>query len=134
MISLSTEHNAVYGLEDVVLILLYMCKNGSTVSKAVTELCTMFGDDKNVRIPTFRWLLEMISAIDPAGWVALCRHMLKSTIRKGSGLENKTGPILTIDKYLIPFTGADMHHDSFVIRGRPKGGDAQVAGKESRRV
>ena len=34
---LSTEHNAVYGLEDVVLALLYMCKNGATANRAVTE-------------------------------------------------------------------------------------------------
>ena len=49
---LSTEHNAVYGLEDAVLVLLYMCKNGTTANRAVTELSIMFRDDKNVSIPT----------------------------------------------------------------------------------
>ena len=62
---LSTEHNAVYGLEDVVLVLLYMCKNGATANRAVTELSITFRDDKSVRIPTSQWLLGMISAIDP---------------------------------------------------------------------
>ena len=51
--------------------------------------------------------------------------MLKSTIRKGSGLEKKTGHMLAIDKDLIPFTGADRHNDSFVISGRPKGGTSR---------
>ena len=87
----STEHNAMYSLEDIVLVLLYMCKNGSTASRAVTELCIMFRDDKNVRIPTSQWLFGMISAIDPDKMDALCRDMLKSTIKKGSGLEKKTG-------------------------------------------
>ena len=35
---LSTGHNAVYGLEYVVLVLLYMCKNGATANRAVTEM------------------------------------------------------------------------------------------------
>ena len=33
--------------------------------------------------------------------------------------------MLTIDKHLIPFTGADRHNDNFVISGRPKGGTSQ---------
>ena len=61
----STGHNAVYGLEDVVLVLLHMCKNGATANRAVTELSITFRDDKNVSIPTSQWLLGMISAIDP---------------------------------------------------------------------
>ena len=67
----------------------------------------------------------MIGAIGPDKMDALCRRMLKSTIRKGSGLEKKTGHILAIDKHLIPFTGADRHNDSFVISGRPKGGTSR---------
>ncbi len=43
---LSTEHNAVYGLEDVVMVLLCICKNGSTASKAMTELSITFRDDR----------------------------------------------------------------------------------------
>ena len=49
--------------------------------------------------------------------------MLKSTIKKGSGLERKTGHMLAIDKHLIPFTGADRHNDRLVISGKPKGGN-----------
>ena len=49
---LSTEHNAVYGLEDAVLVLLYMCKNGATANRAVADLSITFGDDKSTRIPT----------------------------------------------------------------------------------
>ena len=124
-IPLSTEHNAVYGLEDVVLVLLYMCKNGATANRAVTELSITLRDDKNVRIPTSQWLLGMISAIDPDKMNALCRRMLKSTIENGSGLERKTGHMLAIDKHLIPFTGADKHNDNFVISGKPKGGTSQ---------
>ena len=37
-IPLSTEHNAVYSIEDAVLVLLHMCKNGATANRAVTEL------------------------------------------------------------------------------------------------
>ena len=48
--------------------------------------------------------------------------MLKSTIKKGSGLERKTGHMLAIDRHLIPFTGEDRHNDNFVNSGRPKGG------------
>ena len=121
----STEHNAVYGLEDVVLVLLYMCKNGATANRAVTELSITLRDDRNVSIPTSQWLLGMINAIDPDKMDALCRRMLKSTIKKGSGLERKTGHMLAIDKHLIPFTGADRHNDSFVISGRPKGETSQ---------
>ena len=29
--------------------------------------------------------------------------------------------MLTIDKHLIPFTGADIHHDNFVISDKSKG-------------
>ena len=121
----STEHNAVYGLEDVVLVLLHMCKNGATANRAVTELSITLKDDKNVRIPTSQWLLGMISAIDPDKMDALCRRMLESTIKDGSGLEKKTGHMLAIDKHLIPFTGADRHNDNFVIGGKPKGGTSQ---------
>ena len=103
----STEHNAVYGLEAVALVLLHMCKNGATANRAVTELSITFRDDKNVSIPTSQWLLGMISAIDPDKMDALCRRVLKSTIKRGSGLEKKTCQMLAIDKHLIPFTGAD---------------------------
>ena len=51
--------------------------------------------------------------------------MLKSTIKKGSCLERKTGYMLAIDKHLIQFTGADRHNDNFVISGRPKGGTSR---------
>ena len=80
---MSTGHNAVYGLEDVVLVLLYMCKNEATASRAVTELSITLRDDKNVSILTAQWLLGMISAIDPDKMDALCRRMLTSTIKKG---------------------------------------------------
>ena len=79
-----------------------MCKNGATANRAVTELCIMFRDDRNVSIPTSQWLLGMISAIDPDKMDALCRRMLESTIKKGSGLEKKTGRMSAIDKHLIP--------------------------------
>ena len=62
---LSTGHNAVYGIEYVVLVLPYMCKNGAAANRAVTELSTTLRDDKNVSIPTSQWLLGMPSAIDP---------------------------------------------------------------------
>ena len=101
---LSTEHNAVYGLEDAVLVLLYMCKNGATASRAVTELSITFRDDQNVSIPTAQWLLGMIGAMDPDKMDILCMHMLKSTIKKGFGFEKKTGHMMAIDKHLIPFT------------------------------
>ena len=61
----STNYNALYDLEDVVLVLLYMCKTGSTANKAVADLSITFGDDKSIRIPTSQWLLGMINAIDP---------------------------------------------------------------------
>ena len=33
--------------------------------------------------------------------------------------------MLTVDKHLIPLTGADRHNDIFVISGKPKGGRYQ---------
>ena len=122
---LSTEHNAVYGLEDTVLVLLYMCKNGTTANRAVTELGITLRDGRNVGILTAQWLLGMINAIDPDKMDVLCRRMLKSTIKDGSGLERKTGHMLAIDKHLIPFTGADRHNGRLVISGRPKGGTSR---------
>ena len=122
---LSTEHNAVYGLEDVVLVLLYMCKNGATANKAVADLSVMLKDDRNVSIPTSQWLLGMISAIDSDRMDALCRRMLNNTVKNGLGLEKKTGHILAIDKHLIPFTGTDRHNDSLVVSGKPKGGTSR---------
>ena len=65
MLPFSTEHNAMYSLEDVVLILVHMCKNVATANMAVTDLSITFRDDRNVRIPTSQWLLGMISVIDP---------------------------------------------------------------------
>ena len=121
----STEHNAMYSLEDIVLVLLYMCKNGSTASRAVTELGITFKDDRNVSIPTAQWLLGMIGAMDPDKMDALCRRMLKSTIKDGSGLERNTGHMLAIDKHLIPFTGANRHNDRLVISGKPKSGTSR---------
>ena len=121
----STEHNAMYGLDDVVLVLLYMYKNGATANRAVTKLFIMFRDNKNVSIPTSQWLLGMISAIDPYKMDALCRRMLESTIKDRSGLEKKTGHMLAIDKHLISFTGEDRHNGNFVISGKPKGGTSQ---------
>ena len=122
---LSTGHNTVYGLDDVVLVLLYMCKNWATANRAVTELSIMFRDDRNVSIQIAQWLLGMISAIDPNKMDTICGRMLKSTIKDGSGLERKTGHMLAIDKHLIPFTGADRHNDRLVISGRPKGGTSR---------
>ena len=122
---LSTEHNAVYGLEDAVLVLLYMCKNGTTANRAVTELGITFRDDRNVSILTAQWLLGIIGAMDPDKMDVLCRRMLKSTIKDGSGLERKTGHMLAMDKHLIPFAGADRHNDRLVISGRPKGGTSR---------
>ena len=61
----STEHSAVYGLDDAVLVLLYMCKNGATANRAVTELGITFRDDRNVSIPTAQWLLGTIGSMDP---------------------------------------------------------------------
>ena len=64
-LSLSAGHNAVYGLEGVVLVLLHMCKKGATANRAVTELGITFRDDRSVSIPTAQWLLGMIGAMDP---------------------------------------------------------------------
>ena len=64
-ISLSTEYDAVCGFEDVVLVLLYMCKNWTAANRTVTELSIIFRSDRNANIPTSQWLLWMISAIDP---------------------------------------------------------------------
>ena len=122
---LSTEHNAVYGFEDAVLVLLYMCKNGTAANRAVTELGITFRDDRNVSIQTARWLLGMIGAMDSDKMDALCRRMLKSTIKNESNLEMKTGHMLAIDKHLISLTGADRHNDRLVISGRPKGGTSR---------
>ncbi len=126
-IPLSTRHNAMYSLEDVVLVLLYMCNNGATVNRAVAELAITSRDDKNTSIPTSQWLLSMIGAIDYDKMNALCMRMLKSTFKNGFGLEEKkkTGHMSTIDKHLIPFTGTDRHNDNFVIGGKPKGGTSQ---------
>ena len=78
---LSTGYNAVYGLEDVVLVLPHMCKNGTTANRAVTELFLTFRDDRNVSIPTVQWLLGMIGAIDSNKMDTLCRRMLR--VRSG---------------------------------------------------
>ena len=59
----STEHNAMYGLEDVVLVLLYMCKNGATANRAVTELSIMFRDDKNDSPETAHSLFDIVNII-----------------------------------------------------------------------
>ena len=91
----------------------------------MADLSITFGDDKSIRIPTSQWLLGVINAIDPDKMDALCRRMLESTIKEGSGLERKTGHMLAIDKHLIPFTGGDRHNDNFVISGKPKGGTSQ---------
>ena len=61
----STGHNTMYGLEDLGMVLLYMCKNGATANRAVADLSITFGDDKSIRIPTSQWLLGVINAIDP---------------------------------------------------------------------
>lgn len=121
----STQHNAMYGLDDVVLVLLHMCKNGATANRATTELSVMFRDDKNVRIPTSQWLLKMINAIGSDKMNALCRRMLEITIKSEFKLEKKTGQMLAVDKHLIPFTGANKHNHDFVIGGKPKGGTSR---------
>ena len=121
----STNYNALYDLEDAALVLLHMCKTGSTANKAVADLSVMLKDDKNVCIPTAQWLFGMISAIDSDRMNTLCRRMLNNTVKNGLGLEKKTGHILAIDKHLIPFTGKDRHNDNFVISGKPKGGTSQ---------
>ena len=93
-------------------------RTGPPPTGAVTEMSIMFRDDENVSIPTAQWLLGMISTINPDKMDVMCRRMLKSTIKDGSGLERKTGHMLAIDKHLIPFTGADRHNDSLVISGK----------------
>ena len=60
----STGHNAVYGLEEDVPVLLHMCKTGTAASRAVTGLSITLRDDNNVSILTVQWLLGMISAIN----------------------------------------------------------------------
>ena len=106
---LSTGYNAVYGLEDVVLVLLHMCKNETTANRAVTELFLTFRDDRNVSIPTVQWLLgdDRCDRLQQDGYPVQAH--VKSTIRKRSCLEKKTGHMPVIDKHLIPFTGADRY-------------------------
>ena len=94
-------------------------------NRAVTELGITFRDDRSVNIPTAQWLLGMIGAMDPDKMDALCRRVLKSTIRKGSGLGKRTDHMLAIDKHPIPFTGTDRHNDSLVVSGKPKGGTSR---------
>ena len=100
-IPLSTRYNALYDLKDAALVLLHMCKTGSTANKAVADLSVMLKDDKNICIPTSQWLLGMISAIDSDRMDTLCRRMLNNTVKNGLGLEKKTGHILAIDKHLV---------------------------------
>ena len=124
-IPFSTKYNALYDLKDASLVLLHMCKTGSTANKAVADLSVMLKDDKNICIPIARWLLGMISAIGSDRMDTLCRRMLNNTVKNGLGLEKKTGHILAIDKHLIPFTGTDRHNDSLVVSGKPKGGTSR---------
>ena len=124
-IPFSTKYNALYDLKDAALVLLHMCKTGSTANKAVADLSVMLKDDKNICIPTSQWLLGMISAIDSDKMDTLCRRMLNNTVKNGLGLEKKTGQMLAIDKHQIPFTGEDRHNDNFVISGKPKGGTSR---------
>ena len=105
----STEHDVMYSLEDLVLVLLHMCKNETAANRSVTELSATLRDDKNVSIPTSQRLLEMISAIDPDRRGALCRRMLKNTIKDESDLEKRTGQMSATDKHLILLTGADRY-------------------------
>ena len=44
----------------------------------------------------------------PTAWRALIGHML------------------TVDKHLIPFTGADRYNYNFIISDKPKGGTYQI--------
>ena len=74
---LSTGYNAVYGLEDVVLVLPHMCKNGTTANRAVTEMFLTFRDDRNVSIPTASGYWGMIGAIDSNKMDTPCRRMLR---------------------------------------------------------
>ena len=75
---------AMYSLEDVVLVLLHMCKNGSAANKAIAELAITFRDERNVRILTSQWLLGMmmIGAIVSYKMGGPCRCMSKSTIKR----------------------------------------------------
>ena len=124
-IPFSTRYNALYDLKDASLVLLHMCKTGSTANKAVADLSVMLKDDKNICIPASQWLLGMISAIDSDKMDTLCRHMLNNTVKNGLGLEKKTGHILAIDKHLIPFTGTDRYNYNFIISGRLKDGTSR---------
>ena len=54
----STKHNVLYDLEDASLVLLHMCKTGSTANKAVADLSVTLKDDKNICIPTAQWLRD----------------------------------------------------------------------------
>ena len=50
-IPFSTKYNALYDLKDASLVLLHMCKTGSTANKAVADLSVMLKDDKNICNP-----------------------------------------------------------------------------------
>ena len=52
--------------------------------------------------------------------------MAVSTGQNGTDcLEGSDSHILTVNKHLIPFTGADRYNYNFIISGKPKGGTYQ---------
>ena len=53
--------------------------------------------------------------------------MTVSTGQSGANcLEGSMGHMLTVDKHLIPLTGADRCNYNFIISGKPKGGTYQI--------
>ena len=53
--------------------------------------------------------------------------MAVSTGQSGADcLEGSDSHILTVDKHLIPFTGADRYNYNFIISDKPKGGTYQI--------
>ena len=61
-LDLSKRHNALYGIDAVVVVLLYMCKYGMTACMASADMKNMLGLE---RVPSSQWLLGMLRVIDP---------------------------------------------------------------------
>ena len=124
-LDLSKRHNALYGIDAVVVVLLYMCKYGMTACMASADMKNMLGLE---HVPSSQWLLGMLRKVDPDVIERACQRSLRRTVRAAikDRLMQSRGVVTAIDFCLKPYTGKTR--DGNVIPGKPKGGTSRFEG------
>lgn len=125
----SKRHNAVYGIDDMMMFLISMCRFNTTASSASEELATE-RENKDMHTPTAQWVLKKLKDTSHDAVMSTCTKMLNGTIRHARRIgiiQSGIAITLALDMHLI--SRYDKIFDKFhMVRSRGKNGTTRFEG------